>query len=74
MRKLHTIQVICALLAWFYGSKVELVNYPGAFSASVDGPFRVKADCERARQEYQDLANQFGVKVELTKCFEKLPA
>jgi len=79
MRRLCTVQVrkaiaFLALLAWFYGAKLPLENYPGAFSIMMDGPFRTKAECEKARQEYQNLANTFGISIEVTKCYEKQPA
>ena len=74
MRRLCAIQVICALLAWFYGTKLALVNYPGAYSIMEDGPFRTKTDCEEARQRDQDMADMTGAKLEFTKCYERQPA
>jgi hypothetical protein len=71
MRRLCLVQVVCALLAWFYGTKLSLLSYPGAFSVMVDGPFRTKADCEEALEYYKEMADHFGINVTLTKCYER---
>ena len=70
MRRLCALQII-VLIAWFYTTRLSLLTYPGAMSVQIDGPFRTEADCKAERQVYQDMAEQFGLSVDIGLCFER---
>ena len=55
---------------WFYQSRVKL-EYPGAYSYMLDGPFRSREHCEMSRESAMQTAQMFGVQFETQSCHER---
>ena len=67
------IVIALALVGWFYATRAALPEYPGAFTISIDGPFKSEAQCESARRNYLEFLEAFGAldKIQIKPCFEK---
>ena len=55
---------------WFYSSRVRL-EYPGAYSYMLDGPFKSREHCEMARESAMESAKMFGVRFDTQACVER---
>ena len=59
---------------WFYASRVPL-EYPGAYSYMLDGPYKLREHCEDARANAIEIAKAFaGMRFEAQPCVERKSA